>query len=100
WPMRVAANRTNIAAAILAESGADEPSARRIEFYRGLLGEVDDPSGGGRISRQILAFDPARASLVELHGDLGAARSVAVLVPGVNTAIERSAANAATARRF
>lgn len=100
WDMRVAANRTNIAAAILAESAADAPSRRRIAFYRSLLGEVDDPSGDTRIARQILAFDPGRASLVELHGDLGTARSVAVLVPGVNTTVEGSAANAATARRF
>lgn len=100
WDMRVAANRTNIAAAILTESGADDASRRRIAFYRSLLGEVDDPSGHGRIPRQILAFDPGRASLVELHGDLGGAQSVAVLVPGVNTTVEGSAANAATARRF
>ena len=101
WPMRVAANRINIAAAILAESGRDTESRRRIALYRGLLAEVDDPTrAGGRIQRQILAFDPARASLVELHGDLETAHSVAVLVPGVNTTIEGSAATAATARRF
>lgn len=100
WDMRVVANRINIAAAILAETGADDLSRRRIAFYRGLLSEIDDPAGGPRVRRQILAFDPARASLVELHGDLTAARSVAVLVPGVNTTVEGSAANAATARRF
>jgi hypothetical protein len=93
--MRIAANRTNIAQAIL-----DEPDQRRAAFYRTLLGEVDDPAGGGRVDRQIVAFDPARASLVELNGDLAAARSVAVLVPGMNTTIEGSAANTATARRF
>ncbi|KMO75145.1 hypothetical protein MCHLDSM_03363 [Mycolicibacterium chlorophenolicum] len=101
WPMRVAANRINIAAAILAESGRDTESRRRIALYRGLLAEVDDPiRAGGRIQRQILAFDPARSSLVELHGDLATAHSVAVLVPGVNTTVEGSAATAATARRF
>ena len=102
WDMRVAANRLNIADAIVTETGRDADSRRRISVYRGLLGEIDDPTrGGGRIQRQILAFDPGRASLVELHGDLSTARSVAVLVPGVNTTIEGAAANStATARRF
>ena len=101
WPLRVAANRVNIAEAILAESGGDDGSRRRLALYRDLLAEVDDPNhAGGRIRRQILGFDPARASLIELHGDLASARGVAVLVPGVNTTMEGSAANAATARRF
>lgn len=101
WDMRIAANRLNIAEAIVNETGRDADSRRRIALYRGLLGEIDDPTGsGGRIQRQILAFDPGRASLVELNGDLSAARSVAVLVPGVNTTIEGSAANTTTARRF
>jgi hypothetical protein len=96
WDMRVAANRVNIAQAIL---DADDP--RRVEFYRSLLGEVDDPAGNRqRVDRQILAFDPARASLVELNGNLSTASSVAVLVPGMNTTIEGSAANTQTARRF
>ncbi|OBI74162.1 alpha/beta hydrolase [Mycobacterium sp. E740] len=96
WELRVAANRTNIAEAIL-----EERDPVRIAFYRGLLTEIDDPAGGGRrIDRQILAFDPARSSLVELNGNLAAAESVAVLVPGMNTTIEGSAANTATARRF
>ena len=101
WDMRIAANRLNIASAILAESGRDDDSRRRIALYRGLLGETEDPAGrADRVERQILAFDPARASLVELNGDLAVARGVAVLVPGVNTSIEDSAANTATARRF
>ena len=100
WDMRVAANRLNIAGAILAETGSDDGSRRRIAFYRSLLGEIDDPAGGGRIPRRIIAFDPGRASLIELNGDLAAAHSVAVLVPGVNTTMEGSAANTATARRF
>ncbi len=96
WEMRIAANRTNIAQAIL-----DEPDPYRGAFYRTLLGEVDDPTGGDRrVDRQIVAFDPARSSLVELNGDLATAKSVAVLVPGMNTTIEGSAANTATARRF
>jgi hypothetical protein len=96
WDMRIAANRTNIAQAVV-----DEPDPYRQVFYRTLLGEVDDPAGGGRrIDRQIVAFDPARSSLVELNGDLATAKSVAVLVPGMNTTIEGSAANTATARRF
>jgi hypothetical protein len=94
--MRVAANRINIAQAII---DADDPG--RVQFYRSLLGEVDDPAGGGRrVDRQILAFDPGRASLVELNGNLSKATSVAVLVPGLNTTIEGSAANSQTARRF
>ncbi len=95
WQMRVAANRTNIAQAIL-----DERDPGRAAFYRTLLGEIDDPAGRGRVDRQIIAFDPARASLIELNGNLATANSVAVLVPGMNTTIEGSAANTATARRF
>lgn len=101
WEMRFAANRINIAQAIVAEDGADPASRRRIEFYRGLLAEVDDPARTGtRVDRQILAFDPARASLVELTGSLATARSVAVLVPGLNTTVEGSAGTTQTARRF
>jgi hypothetical protein len=96
WDMRVAANRVNIAQAIL-----DERDPRQTAFYRSLLGEIDDPARSGqRIDRQILAFDPARASLVELNGSLSTANSVAVLVPGLNTTFEGSAANTQTARRF
>ncbi|WP_231967422.1 alpha/beta hydrolase, partial [Mycobacterium sp. E136] len=66
-----------------------------------LLGEIDDPAGKhGRLDRQLLGFDPARGSLIELHGDVASASSVAVLVPGLNTTITGSAANATTARRF
>lgn len=100
WDMRIAANRLNIASAILAETGADPLSGRRIAFYRSLLGEIDDPEGGQRIPRKIIAFDPGRASLVELNGNLGRASGVAVLVPGVNTTIEGSSSNTETARRF
>jgi len=96
WDMRIAANRTNIAQAVL-----DEHDPRRTAFYLGLLAEIDAPDGSGlRVDRQILAFDPDRASLVELSGDVAAASSVAVLIPGMNTAIERSAADTATARRM
>ena len=96
WDMRIAANRVNIAQAIIE---TDDPG--RIAFYRSLLGEIDDPARSGqRVDRQILAFDPARASLVELSGNLSTAKSVAVLVPGLNTTIEGSTANTATARRF
>lgn len=100
WAMRFEANRLNIAAAIAA-SGDSADGRRRAEFYRTLLCEVDDPAGAGRrVRRQILAFDPARASLVELHGHLASATSVAVFVPGLNTTIEGSQANVETARRF
>ncbi|HEX7825134.1 MAG TPA: alpha/beta hydrolase, partial [Mycobacterium sp.] len=101
WDMRFAANRINIAQAIRDETGTDRDTVRRIGFYLDLLRDVDDPAGSGqRVDRQILAFDPARSTLVELNGDLDTARSVAVLVPGMNTTIEGSAANTETARRF
>jgi uncharacterized protein YukE len=102
WDMRIAANRINIAQAIADERRANGPGAqRRIALYQDLLAEVDDPTRSGRrIDRQILAFDPQRASLIELNGDLAAAKSVAVMVPGMNTTVEESAANTATARRF
>ncbi|MGH3678457.1 MAG: alpha/beta hydrolase [Mycobacterium sp.] len=103
WHMRIEANRLNIAQAIADEHRrTDNPESRtRIAFYQGLLGEVDDPArSGSRVDRQILAFDPDRASLIELNGNLGTAKSVAVLVPGLNTTIEGSTANTQTARRF
>jgi uncharacterized protein YukE len=145
WDMRVAANRINIADAILAErrtvdrpdedkirtvvtAGLDPASAermwvtvhadptlraaaiatydadarRKIAFYQGLLAELPDPVDpkSGNQPRQILAFDPARASLVELTGDLHTATSVGVLVPGLNTSILDSADKTDTARRF
>ncbi len=102
WPMRVAANRINIAQAIADERReATLGSQNRIAFYQGLLGEIDDPARTGRrVDRQILAFDPGRASLIELNGNLATAKSVAVMVPGLNTTIEGSAENTKTARRF
>ncbi len=102
WDMRIAANRVNIAQAIADERRENGPGAQgRIAFYQGLLAEVDDPARSGRrVDRQILAFDPGRASLIELNGDLATAKSVAVMVPGMNTAIVGSAANTTTARRF
>jgi hypothetical protein len=102
WPMRVAANRINIAQAIADERREAAPgSQNRIAFYQGLLGEIDDPAHSGRrVDRQILAFDPGRASLIELNGSLATAKSVAVMVPGLNTTIEGSAENTKTARRF
>jgi Alpha/beta hydrolase len=101
WDMRIAANRVNIAQAIVEESRDDDPERRRIEFYQGLLSEIDDPARSGRrVDRQILAFDPDRASLIELNGNLATAKSVAVFIPGLNTTIEGSAANTQTARRF
>jgi uncharacterized protein YukE len=96
WDMRIEANRVNIAQAII-----DTRDPGRVAFYRGLLSEIDDPAGGGvRVDRQILAFDPGRAALVELNGNLSTAGSIAVFVPGLNTTIEGSAANTQTARRF
>ncbi len=80
----------------------DRDPQRRIEFYRGLLADVTDPTGRSPQTRprQILAFDPARSSLIELHGDLRSARSLGVLVPGTNTTVLESGANVRTARRF
>ena len=99
WESRIAANRTNVAQAVV--EGLDDGASARTTFYRGLLGEIDDPAGGGgRVDRKILAFDPARDSLVELNGDLATASSVAVFVPGMNTTIDGSAAETASARRF
>lgn len=96
WEMRIQANRTNVAQAVLRE-----PDPDRLALYRNLLTETADPAGElGRIDRQLLAFDPGRASLIELHGDVASASSIAVLVPGLNTTIDGSAANAGTARRF
>ena len=102
WAMRIAANRVNIAQAIADERREGNPGSQgRVAFYQGLLGEVDDPARTGRrVDRQILAFDPDRASLIELNGSLATAKSVAVMVPGLNTTIEDSAANTKTARRF
>jgi hypothetical protein len=100
WDMRAAANRVNIAEAIANETGTDPNAKRRIAFYQGLLGDVDAPAGDAAVDRRILAFDPARSTLIELDGDLDAAKSVAVLVPGMNTTLEGSAANTATAMRF
>lgn len=110
WDMRMAANRINIEQAIVEQRRALERTQdaaerdalqKRINFYQGLLSEVPDPTGRkGRVDRQILAFDPARSSFVELIGDLGTAKNVGVLVPGMNTTIEESAANTETATRF
>jgi uncharacterized protein YukE len=100
WDMRVEANRINIARAIADQTGADPDAKRRITFYHDLLAEVDDPATGRRVHRQILAFDPTRSTLVELNGDLDTASSVAVLVPGMNTTLEGSAADTTAARRF
>lgn len=52
------------------------------------------------IARQIVAFDPDRSSFVELTGDLGTARAVGVVIPGLNTTIAGSAADTETSRRF
>ncbi|TGD86273.1 alpha/beta hydrolase [Mycolicibacterium sp. CH28] len=144
WEMRVAANRINIATAILDErrtldapeegklraavpptlnpadaerlwaalhadpamravaiAAHDRDARRRIDYYGTLLADVPDPvDRDHRVSRQILAFDPGRESFIELSGDLGRARAIGVLVPGLNTTFEGSADDVATARRF
>ena len=101
WSARFAANQTKIAQAILDESTGDPGSQARIALYQSLLAEVDDPAGTGRrVDRQILAFDPGQGVLIELNGDVSTASSVVVLVPGMNTTIEGSAADTRTARQF
>lgn len=96
WDMRIAANRINVAQAILDARG----DPKRIAFYEGLLREVPDPTRGASVNRQILAFDPGRGSFIELIGNLGTAKNVGVLVPGMNTTVEDSAANTETATQF
>ena len=101
WDMRFAANRINIAQAVRDETTSGPDSVRRTAFYLDLLRDVDYRAASGqRVERQILAFDPARSTLVELNGDLDTASSVVVLVPGMNTTVDGSAANTDTARRF
>ncbi|WP_407662853.1 alpha/beta hydrolase [Mycolicibacterium helvum] len=144
WELRMAANRINIANAILDEhrtidipeevklratvaamrdpadaerlwatlhvdpalraatiTAYDRHARARIEYYETLLADVPDPlDHDRRVPRQILAFDPERESLIELSGDLGRARALAVLVPGLNTTFDGSADDVATARRF
>ncbi|WP_059018716.1 alpha/beta hydrolase [Mycobacterium sp. M26] len=144
WELRIAANRVNIATAILDErrtldrpvedklraaispalnpadaerlwavlhtdpvlrdaaiAGHDRAARQRIAYYETLIADVPDPMDPQRrIPRQILAFDPQRASLVELSGDLSRARAIAVLVPGLNTRFADIADDVATARRF
>jgi hypothetical protein len=109
WDMRIAANRVNIEQAIVDErrnlaqaSGNDrEAIQQRITFYEGLLKRVPDPTGRrGPVDRQVLAFDPQRASFIELIGDLDTAKGVGVLIPGMNTTILGSAENTKTATQF
>lgn len=79
----------------------DRDARRRMDYYQSLLADVPDPlDRQRRVPRQILAFDPRRSSLIELSGDLGRARAVGVLVPGLNTTFDGSADDVATARRF
>ncbi|MEU9117287.1 alpha/beta hydrolase [Streptomyces sp. NPDC048483] len=59
--------------AIKAEKAARERDGRSAEGYAGFL----------RPGRQILAFDPrGRGQIVEVYGDMAAARRTAVVVPG------------------
>lgn len=152
WPMRVAANRLNIADAVVTERARlrlpeeqraqagltdlltdrprpPDPASRerlrsrllhdpevrahavaehdrkvneRIGFYEGLLDDVPDPTGRSElpVPRQFLGFDPARSSMIELHGDIATATSLGVLIPGLNTTLADSASNVETVRRF
>ena len=102
WDMRIAANRLNIAARDRHRNGPRRgfAAADRLLPRPARRDRRSRRAPAAASQRQILAFDPGRASLVELNGDLSAARSVAVLVPGMNTTIEDSAANTTTARRF
>ena len=98
WPA-TAANPVTRAAAVIQY---DRDITQRMAFYQDLLADVPDPTRrtDTLVPRQILAFDPARASLVELTGDLRTATSVGVLVPGLNTTVTGSAANDEDSRRF
>lgn len=97
WDTAIAENRLRIAREILDVS----VGTPRADLYHSLIAEIDDPTGSGaRVDRQILEFDPARDVLVELNGDLGSADHVAVLVPGMNTTLDGSAATTGTARAF
>ena len=144
WEMRMAANRINIANAILDQhrsidvpdevklsaavsamrdpadaerlwatlqvdpalraatiAGYDRDARHLIEYYETLLADVPDPlDRDRRVPRQILGFDPKRESFIEVCGDLGRARALAVLVPGLNTTFDGAADDVATARRF
>ncbi len=95
----IAADPVRRAAAV---ADHDRMANRRIAFYQGLLADVPDPvrSAAPPVPRQILAFDPERAELVEFTGDLSTASNVGVLVPGLNTTILDSGENTETVRRF
>ncbi len=96
-----AALHTDPAMRAVAIAAHDRNARRRFEYYSGLLADVPDPvDRERRVPRQILAFDPSRESFIELSGDLGRARAIGVLVPGLNTTFEGSADDVATARRF
>lgn len=96
-----AATNTNPATRAAAIAAHDRPAYRRIAYYESLLADEPDPlDREHRVPRQILAFDPDRESLITVSGDLGRARAVGVLVPGLNTTFDGSADDLATARRF
>lgn len=139
WDMRMAANRLNIANAVVEQqnllaasdedkllaiaadqpgllwtlqtnadarrtalAGYDAAAEERISFYSDLLGKVTDPTGQSTemIDRQIIAFDPARSSFVELTGNLETSSHIGVFVPGVNTTVLSSGSNLDTTRRI
>ena len=100
WDMRVAANRVNIAQAIAIDARRRRVGADRVLPKACSARSTTRLAAARRVDRQILAFDPARASLVELNGNLATANERRRLVPGMNTTIEGSAANTKTARRF
>ena len=66
WGMRIAANRINIAQAVLDER--DPPAAPRSTAD--CSARSTTPPVAGRADRQIIAFDPARSSFIELTGNL------------------------------
>lgn len=86
----------------LALASYDDEVNGHIDFYTGLLGQVPDASGQSAtpIDRQVVAFDPARSSYIELTGNLNSANHIGVFVPGVNTTILGSSSNLDTTRRI
>jgi hypothetical protein len=87
YELRYAANLQRIRDAAASARG---PQRKRLKSFAAPIGTrrtVDPATGRPRtvdVHRQFLTFDPARAGrMVEVRGDLGRAKQVAVVVPGM-----------------